>query len=78
MMVRWIQLSFTFNHVRLYFFRHTVYHECATTAALEARVAKLCGKEAGLFVVSGTMSNRECSLLDEPYESFTQPSFSFA
>ncbi|CED84020.1 threonine aldolase [Phaffia rhodozyma] len=35
-----------------------VYNECATTAALEARVAKLCGKEAGLFVVSGTMSNQ--------------------
>jgi hypothetical protein len=36
-----------------------VYHEDSETAALEARVAKLTGKEAALFVVSGTMSNRE-------------------
>lgn len=35
-----------------------VYGECADTAALEARVARLAGKEAGLFLVSGTMSNR--------------------
>lgn len=30
--------------------------EC--TNALEAHVAKLSGKEAGLFVLSGTMSNQ--------------------
>lgn len=36
-----------------------VYKEDAETEALQNRVAKLCGKEAALFVVSGTMSNRE-------------------
>jgi 7-keto-8-aminopelargonate synthetase-like enzyme len=36
-----------------------VYHDDAATTALEDRIAKLTGKEAGLFVVSGTMSNRE-------------------
>ncbi len=35
-----------------------VYREDEVTAALEARVARLAGKEAGLFLVSGTMSNR--------------------
>jgi threonine aldolase len=36
-----------------------VYREDTATAALESRVARLAGKEAGLFLVSGTMSNRE-------------------
>lgn len=40
-----------------------VYGECGDTAALEARVARLAGKEAGLFLVSGTMSNREDSFV---------------
>lgn len=34
-----------------------VYHEPAT-AALEAHMAKLTGKEAALFLPSGTMSNQ--------------------
>lgn len=36
-----------------------VYHDDEATSALEKRIAKLTGKEAALFVVSGTMSNRE-------------------
>jgi threonine aldolase len=36
-----------------------VYEEDATTTALETRIAKLTGKEAALFAVSGTMTNRE-------------------
>lgn len=35
-----------------------VYHDDEATAALEKRIAKLTGKEAALFVVSGTMSNQ--------------------
>lgn len=35
-----------------------VYRDDPTTAALEARVARLAGKEEGLFLVSGTMSNQ--------------------
>lgn len=34
-----------------------VYHE-PSTLALEAHIARLTGKEAGLFVPSGTMSNQ--------------------
>lgn len=34
-----------------------VYHE-PSTAALEAHIAKLTGKEAALFIPSGTMSNQ--------------------
>ena len=34
-----------------------VYHE-PSTAALERHVAQLTGKEAGLFLASGTMSNQ--------------------
>ena len=44
-----------------------VYNEDSSTRALEERIAKLTGKEAGMFVVSGTMSNREpaaCGPLD--------------
>jgi threonine aldolase len=37
-----------------------VYGECATTTALEERLAKMTGKEAALFCASGTMTNREC------------------
>ena len=36
-----------------------VYREDPTTLALEQRVARLCGKEAGAFGQSGTMTNRE-------------------
>jgi threonine aldolase len=42
--------------------------EC--TNALEAHVAKLAGKEAGLFVLSGTMSNQlalRAHLTQPPY-----------
>lgn len=35
-----------------------VFREDPTTADLEAHVAKLTGKEAGLFVLSGTMGNQ--------------------
>lgn len=36
-----------------------MYKQDQATNALEARVAKLTGKEAAMFVVSGTMANRE-------------------
>lgn len=36
-----------------------VYREDPTTIALEQRVARLCGKEAGAFGYSGTMTNRK-------------------
>jgi len=40
-----------------------VYKQDRATNDLQARIAKLAGKEAALFVVSGTMSNRRsCSL----------------
>jgi threonine aldolase len=32
--------------------------EDSTTIDLEAHIATLCGKEAGLFVLSGTMGNQ--------------------
>lgn len=35
-----------------------VYREDPTTIALEERVARLCGKEAGAFGQSGTMTNQ--------------------
>jgi len=35
-----------------------VYHEDSSTAALEARIARMAGKEAALFGVSGTMTNQ--------------------
>ncbi|OMJ08132.1 Low-specificity L-threonine aldolase [Smittium culicis] len=35
-----------------------VYGEDASTSDLENRMAELCGKEAGLFCVSGTLSNQ--------------------
>lgn len=37
-----------------------VYKQDAATNALQERIAKLSGKEAALFCVSGTMTNREC------------------
>ncbi|KAJ3771541.1 pyridoxal phosphate-dependent transferase [Lentinula raphanica] len=46
-----------------------VYHE-PSTAALEAHVAKITGKEAGLFMPSGTMSNQiglRTHLMQPPY-----------
>ncbi|PHH86074.1 hypothetical protein CDD83_10788 [Cordyceps sp. RAO-2017] len=45
-----------------------VFREDPATADLEAHVAALCGKEAGLFVVSGTMGNQLAlrSLLVQP------------
>lgn len=36
-----------------------VYRDDPATIELENRIANLTGKEAGLFLVSGTMSNRE-------------------
>jgi threonine aldolase len=38
-----------------------VYRDDPATIELENRIANLTGKEAGLFLVSGTMSNREFS-----------------
>lgn len=45
-----------------------VFQEDPTTMALEAHVAALTGKEAGLFVLSGTMGNQIAlrSLLTQP------------
>ena len=45
-----------------------VFREDPTTADLEAHVAALSGKEAGLFVLSGTMGNQLAlrSLLVQP------------
>lgn len=37
-----------------------VYGESETTASLEAHVAALCGKEAGLLTSSGTLGNQLC------------------
>lgn len=47
-----------------------VYNEDVDTIALEQRVAQLAGKEAGLFCVSGTLSNQialRTHLLQPPY-----------
>jgi threonine aldolase len=47
-----------------------VYLEDITTMGFEADVAALCGKEAGLYVPSGTLSNQLCLrtwLLQPPY-----------
>lgn len=38
-----------------------VYGEDPTTTALEERIARMAGKEAALFVSSGTMGNRQLS-----------------
>ncbi|KAK1238981.1 hypothetical protein MKX08_006042 [Trichoderma sp. CBMAI-0020] len=48
--------------------RDDVFNEDATTQDLEAHVAKLTGKAAGLFVLSGTMGNQVAlrSLLVQP------------
>lgn len=48
-----------------------VFNEDPTTAELEAHVASLCGKEAGLLVLSGTMGNQVAlrSLLTQPPHS---------
>lgn len=48
-----------------------VYNEDQTTIDLEAHVAALAGKEAGLFVLSGTMGNQLAlrSLLVQPPHS---------
>lgn len=45
-----------------------VFEEDPTTTDLEAHVASLTGKEAGLFVLSGTMGNQLAlrSLLTQP------------
>jgi threonine aldolase len=45
-----------------------VFMEDPTTMDLEAHCAALCGKEAGLFVLSGTMGNQLAlrSLLVQP------------
>jgi threonine aldolase len=48
-----------------------VFEEDPTTISLEAHVAALAGKEAGLFVLSGTMGNQVAlrSLLTQPPHS---------
>ncbi|KAI0815685.1 l-allo-threonine aldolase [Xylaria sp. FL0064] len=48
-----------------------VFEEDTTTSDLEAHVARLAGKEAGLFVLSGTMGNQIAlrSLLTQPPHS---------
>jgi threonine aldolase len=48
-----------------------VFQEDETTSQLEAHVAALTGKEAGLFVVSGTMGNQVSlrALLTQPPHS---------
>lgn len=48
-----------------------VYNEDQTTIDLESHVAELTGKEAGLFVLSGTMGNQLAlrSLLTQPPHS---------
>lgn len=48
--------------------RDDVFNEDPTTTDLEAHVAQLAGKEAGLFVLSGTMGNQVAlrSLLTQP------------
>lgn len=48
--------------------RDDVMNEDATTIDLEKHVAQLSGKEAGLFVLSGTMGNQVAlrSLLTQP------------
>jgi threonine aldolase len=48
-----------------------VFQEDDTTSQLEAHVAALTGKEAGLFVVSGTMGNQVSlrALLTQPPHS---------
>lgn len=48
--------------------RDDVFQEDPTTTDLEAFVAQLAGKEAGLFVLSGTMGNQLSlrSLLVQP------------
>lgn len=48
-----------------------VFEEDPTTIDLEAHVASLTGKEAGLFVLSGTMGNQLAlrSLLTQPPHS---------
>lgn len=48
-----------------------VFEEDPTTLDLEAHVASLTGKEAGLFVLSGTMGNQLAlrSLLTQPPHS---------
>jgi threonine aldolase len=45
-----------------------VYGESSTTNRLSARIAKMFGKEAALFVLSGTMGNQLClrALLQQP------------
>jgi len=48
--------------------RDDVFNEDPTTIDLEAHCAGLCGMEAGLFVLSGTMGNQLAirSLLTQP------------
>lgn len=46
-----------------------VYRQDRATNALQDRVAKLAGKEAALFCVSGTMTNRELKAI-KPSQKF--------
>lgn len=51
-------------------FGDDVFQRDYCTNALESHVAKLCGKEAALFVSSGTMGNQialRCLLEKPPY-----------
>jgi len=53
-----------------------VYMFDESTAALEAHVAKIIGKEAGLFLPSGTMSNQvalRTHLQQPPYSVIVDP-----
>ena len=36
----------------------SVFEEDEATLKLEERIAKMCGKEAAMFAVSGTLTNR--------------------
>ena len=56
-----------------------VYHE-PSTVALERHIAKITGKEAGLFMPTGTMSNQialRCHLIQPPHSGrqFLPPFF---
>ncbi|GKT60920.1 L-allo-threonine aldolase [Colletotrichum tofieldiae] len=48
----------TFEAIRHATLNDDVYGEGQTTTAFERQIAKACGKEAAVFVVSGTMANQ--------------------
>ena len=45
-----------------------VYRQDRATNALQDKVAKLAGKEAALFCVSGTMTNRKLQAMERSQE----------